>query len=155
MNTKIKIAATETEIRACYSLISELRPHLSENEFVSQILRQIQNHHYELIYLRVNKEIVAAAGYRITEYLAWGKTLYVDDLITRSTTRKCGYGSALLDWLIDKSKALSCQQFHLDSGTHRHDAHRLYLTRKLQINSFHFSNTVATLVRPNYPDSRH
>ncbi|MER2529572.1 MAG: GNAT family N-acetyltransferase [Candidatus Competibacter denitrificans] len=136
---EIRTALTEAEITACFPAMHELRPHLSEAEFVAQVQRQIQNHGYTLVYLMVGDQVVAAAGYRIAEYLAWGRILYVDDLICRSAFRKHGYGGKLLDWLLEKAEELSCAQFHLDSGVHRHDAHRLYLGRKLYISSHHFS----------------
>ncbi len=135
----IQIATTEHQITACFPAIHELRPHLSEAEFVAQVQRQMQNHGYTLVYLTVDDQVVAAAGYRIAEYLAWGRILYVDDLICRSTFRNRGYGGKLLDGLLEKARESGCTQFHLDSGVHRHDAHRLYLGRKLHISSHHFS----------------
>ncbi|MBL8258748.1 MAG: GNAT family N-acetyltransferase [Candidatus Competibacteraceae bacterium] len=140
----IRLAATEIEITACFPAIHELRPHLTEAVFVAQVQRQMQNHGYSLVCLTVENEIVAAAGYRVAEYLAWGRILYVDDLICRSAFRNRGYGGKLLDWLLEKARESGCAQFHLDSGVHRHDAHRLYLGRKLQISSHHFSKELGS-----------
>ena len=133
------VASTETEIAACYPVMHQLRPHLEENEFVSQVQRQMHKHGYTLVYIAASEQIVAAAGYRVIESLSWGRALYVDDLITLSSARKQGYGGRLLDWLMQTARELSCAQFHLDSGMHRHEAHRLYLNHALQINAHHFS----------------
>jgi GNAT superfamily N-acetyltransferase len=65
--------------------------------------------------------------------------LYVDDLVTAAAHRRAGHGGALLDWLIARARELGCAQCHLDSGVVRHDAHRLYLGRKLTITSHHFA----------------
>lgn len=138
----IYVAHTEAEIEACFPAFYELRPHLSEKHFVAQVQRQMKNHGYALVYIASQGKVVAAAGYRIAEFLAWGRTFYVDDLVTLGASRKLGYGGKLLDWLLEKAKELSCDQFHLDSGVHRHDAHRLYLGRKLQISSHHFSKAL-------------
>ena len=135
----IRVASTEKEIKACFPAFRELRPHLTQKDFVSQVQRQIENHDYVLVYSRVKDKVVAAAGYRVAEFLAWGKTFYVDDLVTLSTARKQGHGGKLLDWLIKKAQTLACDQFHLDSGVQRHDAHRLYLGRKLKISAHHFA----------------
>lgn len=135
----VQIAITESEIAACFPAMHELRPHLTENDFVSRAQRQMKNHGYVLVYVASQNEIVAVAGYRVTEFLAWGRVFYVDDLVCRSAFRERGYGGKLLDWLLEKARELSCDQFHLDSGVTRHDAHRLYLGRKLQISSHHFS----------------
>lgn len=139
---EICVALTETEIEACFSAFHELRPHLSHKDFVVQVQRQMRNHSYVLVYIATEGKVVAAAGYRVAEFLAWGRVFYVDDLITSAASRNLGYGGTLLDWLMEKAKELSCAQFHLDSGVHRHDAHRLYLSRKLQISSHHFSKEV-------------
>lgn len=136
---EICIANTDAEIAACFPAFHELRPHLSADNFVTQVQRQMQNHGYALVYMTNEGQVVAAAGYRIAEFLAWGRTFYVDDLITPNVARKKGHGGKMLDWLIHKAHELSCDQFHLDSGVHRHDAHRLYMGRKMKISSHHFS----------------
>ena len=138
----ICVAHTEAEIEACFPAFHELRLHLSEQEFVAQVQRQMKNHGYVLVYIVSQGQVVAAAGYRLVEFLGWGRVFYVDDLITMDSFRKLGYGGKLLDWLMEQAKELSCDQFHLDSGVHRHDAHRLYLNRKLQISSHHFSKAL-------------
>jgi GNAT superfamily N-acetyltransferase len=138
----IRFAQSDADILACFPAMAELRPHLTEEAFVSQVKRQMQDHGYSLVYIRNGNEVVAAAGYRVAEFLAWGKTFYLDDLITASSARQKGYGGALLDWLLSEANNLGCKQFHLDSGTHRHDAHRLYMSRKLKISSHHFSKEV-------------
>ncbi|KAB2923757.1 MAG: GNAT family N-acetyltransferase [Candidatus Contendobacter sp.] len=142
----IRVASTESEIEDCFPALHELRPHLSEHEFVARVQHQMKSHGYVLVYIASHNQIVAAAGYRVAEFLAWGRIFYVDDLISRSAFRKRGYGGMLLDWLLEKAKELSCDQFHLDSGVIRHDAHRLYLSRKLQISSHHFSKELGKSV---------
>ena len=138
----IQSAKSEPEIRACFPAFSELRPHLTEDAFVSQVARQMRNHGYTVVYILDQGQVMAAAGYRVAEFLAWGITFYLDDLITIRSARKNGYAGVLMDWLLKEAKNLGCKQFHLDSGTHRHDAHRLYMGRKLQISSHHFSKDV-------------
>ena len=136
---EIHLAETASEIASCYPVLRELRPHLTLTDLVEQVQRQMKNYGYVLVYVIAQDQVVAVAGYRVAEFLAWGRTFYVDDLVTQSDTRKHGYGGALLDWLLQQAKTLSCNQFHLDSGVTRHDAHRLYLGRKLQISSHHFA----------------
>lgn len=135
----IQIARLDAELRGCFPAFLELRPHLREETFMSQVRRQRREHGYTVAYIRTQDEVVAAAGYRLAEFLAWGKVLYVDDLVTVSAARNQGYGSALLDWLLEQAGTLGCEQLHLDSGVHRHAAHRLYMSRRLVINSYHFA----------------
>lgn len=140
----IRRLTTPAELAMCYPAIEELRPHLSEAEFLQQALRQMTQHGYQLVALFDAEAVVAVAGYRIAEYLAWGRTFYVDDLITRESARSQGHGGRLLDWLLQEARQLDCAQFHLDSGVHRHAAHRLYMSRHLQISSHHFSLPLST-----------
>src|SRR5579871_4625838 len=131
-------ATSDVEIAACYQTFKALRPHLIEKEFVSRVRRQ-QSEGYRLIYVAESKSVVAAAGYRFLEFLAWGRVLYVDDLITHPDKRGAGYGGALMDWLIAHGREKKCDELHLDSGYQRQDAHRLYLNKGLQLGCHHFS----------------
>jgi GNAT superfamily N-acetyltransferase len=138
MPKNIHYAKTATEITNCFPVLQELRPHLNKHSFVAHIKRQ-QQQGYHLIYLKEHDKVHSAAGYRILEYLAWGKILYIDDLITLSTERGKGHGKHLLTWLIQHAKEKHCDQLHLDTGHQRHAAHRLYLKAGLQITSHHLS----------------
>ncbi len=137
-SANIQIANSYEQIRLCYKVMRQLRPHLTEEEtFVQQVERQIQNG-YCLVYLEDHEGIKALAGFRFLEFLAWGKVFYIDDLVTDSETRKNGHGSKLLKWIIEQAKQAGCDQVHLDSGPQRHDAHRLYLNHRFKIIGHHF-----------------
>ena len=142
----VQYATCETSIRACYPVMAQLRPHLQEAAFMAQVQRQMANHDYRLAYLPHEGQVAAVSGFRFVENLAWGRALYVDDLVTSSSARQLGLAGQLLDHLIGLAQEAGCQQFHLDSGVQRHDAHRLYLGRKLQISSHHFSLELAALI---------
>jgi predicted GNAT family N-acyltransferase len=137
-STQILLAKKEEEIRSCYNVMHQLRPHLLEEEFVLQVQRQMQQG-YHLAYLQDSNQIKAVTGYRYLEFLAWGKVLYIDDLVSDTMTRKNGYGSTLLTWVINEAKKAHYDQVHLDSGPQRHDAHRLYLNHGFKITGHHFS----------------
>ena len=142
----VQYATCDASIRACYPVLAQLRPHLEAAAFMAQVQRQMANHDYRLAYLQHEGQVAAVSGFRFVEYLAWGKARYVDDLVTASSARKLGLAGQLLDHLIGLAQEAGCQQFHLDSGVQRHDAHRLYLGRKLQISSHHFSLELAPRV---------
>ena len=135
----IRRVSSEQDIMVCFPVFHELRPHLTEAAFVAQVQRQARDHGYSVVSLHSGDRVVAAAGYRIAEFLAWGKTFYVDDLVTASSARRQGYGGRLLDWLLERAREADCDQFHLDSGVQRFDAHRLYMSRKLAIGAHHFA----------------
>ena len=86
-----QLAETDTEILACYPVMAELRPHLPEQEFVARLRRQ-QHDGYRLVCLEEAGEVWAVAGFRLSQSLAWGKYLYVDDLVSPASVRSRGHG---------------------------------------------------------------
>lgn len=133
-----KQAITDTEIENCFDVMSQLRTHLERENFLSTI-RQMEKEGYKLAYIEDNKEVVATAGYRIYSNLFMGKHLYVDDLVTLESARSQGYGAQILGWLRNIARKENCRFFHLDSGTHRGEAHKFYFREGFTIASYHFS----------------
>lgn len=125
-------------LRACFGVFAFLRPHLSEARFIEQV-REQASEGYKVAYIQGEGEVVAAAGYRVATFLAWGRVLYIDDLITHPEKKRAGLGGALLDWLFEQGKRLGCSEVHLDTGHQRHDAHRLYLNKGFVLSSHHMS----------------
>ena len=138
MTTEIFIVDTDSDIEACFPAFKELRPHLLQGEFLPQVRRQ-QLQGYQILALRHEGIIKSAAGFRFSEFFAWGKILYIDDLTTMATARSNGFADQLMDWLIDHAKVQQCKGLHLDTGYARHNAHRLYLRKKLLLTSHHMS----------------
>jgi GNAT superfamily N-acetyltransferase len=139
MTAQVSLAKTNEDIARCYEVMSELRPHVARADFVARVKRQHEIADYDLALVTGSDgEVKAVAGFRITESLAWGKYLYVDDLVAKSDERSKGYGGTLFDWLVEHAKNNDCDQFHLDSGVHRFAAHRFYLTKRMSIESHHF-----------------
>jgi len=138
MSGQVKIAESDVEIRSCFPVMVELRPHLNEGDFLHRVQKQQSTAGYKLVFLEDEGEVRAVAGFRITECLAWDKFLYVDDLVRRSGTRSRGHGKALFDWLVEYAKESECQELHLDSGVQRFGAHRFYLQNGMEITCHHF-----------------
>ena len=134
---EIKLAEDDQEIQECYSVMAELRPHVSVEAFLPRVRKQMETAGYRLAYVR-DGEVKAVAGFRVSDCLAWGRFVYVDDLVAKSDERSKGYGGALFDWLVGHARQEGCDQFHLDSGVHRFDAHRFYLTKRMFIEAHHF-----------------
>ncbi|MGE5452299.1 MAG: GNAT family N-acetyltransferase [Acidobacteriota bacterium] len=144
MTTSILQAQSDEDILSCFAAMSALRPHLAPEGFLAQVRRQEQQGYRLLAQVMPTESgdrVVSIAGFRLCEFLAWGPILYVDDLSTLPAFRGQGHASRLLDWLIEHARANRCQALHLDSGYARHDAHRLYLNKGLQMTSHHFAIT--------------
>ena len=137
----IIIVKSEIDLHRCYPIMAQLRLSYSEEEFIVQVKKQMQAG-YQLVCVQSDGEICAVAGYRYLENLAWGKFLYVDDLITDNVQRSKGYGKYLFEWLIKEAKSNDCRELHLDSGVQRDEAHRFYKREGLVHSSHHFQITL-------------
>lgn len=135
---EIKIARTKNEIGNCYAVIKELRPHLSKEEFIAQVKRQMKNSNFQLVFLS-DDEVKAVGGIRIAEWLAGGKCLEIEDLVSKDGERSKGYGSALFDWIVDYAKQENCKEVKLVSHVKRYAAHRFYLNKRMNIIAHYFS----------------
>ncbi|MBI4784623.1 MAG: GNAT family N-acetyltransferase [Oscillatoriophycideae cyanobacterium NC_groundwater_1537_Pr4_S-0.65um_50_18] len=146
----IQLAESDAQILGCFPTVVQLRPHLNADEFVDRVRRQMLNG-YRLAFVQDKKiqgegeidavpdQTIAVAGFRISECLAWGKFLYVDELVVTEQGRSQGYGQQLLQWLMDYAEQQHCEQFHLDSGVQRFEAHRFYFRQRLSITCYHFA----------------
>jgi GNAT superfamily N-acetyltransferase len=139
---KIKIISSEEEANTCFPIMKALRPHLTQEGFINQWKRQQTQGYRIAAVVDDSEEIAALAGYRFAEFLAWGKVIYLDDLITDPSKKRNGYAGALLDWLEEQGRLSNCDTLQLDSGHQRNDAHRLYLNKGWTITSHHFSKNL-------------
>lgn len=138
--TIVKLADSEADLRRCFAVMRQLRPHFDrEDVFVAQARRQMAQERWRLAFVEDGDDVAAVAGFRLLECLATGKTLYVDDLVTREDLRSQGHGEALMRWLEETARKAGCQTFSLDSGTQRTAAHKFYFRMGMTIPSFHFA----------------
>ena len=137
--TEIRIAETDEEIECCYSVMAELRPHISREGFLPQVRRQMAASGYQLVYLSDNDEVKAVGGIRVAEWLARGKSLDIEDLVATEHDRSKGYGGKLFDWIVEHAKGNGCKEVRLVSHVTRFRAHRFYLNKGMIIGAHFFS----------------
>ena len=135
---EIRIAEGRSELEVVGSLMLQLRSGYELDGMVSQIKAQ-QERGYTVAYAEEGGRAICAAGFAIKTGLAWGKHMYIEDLVTDSERRSSGLGRAMMDWLKCHARENGCEQIHLDSGVQRFPAHRFYLREGFKIASHHFS----------------
>lgn len=138
MPIEILLATTPEEIDACYPVMAELRPHIKREDFLPLAERLCKLTGLHLAYL-TDGCIKAVAGFRISEWLAHGKYLEIEDLVSARDARSKGYGGILFDWLVDHARANECGQVRLVSNIRRLDAHRFYLNKGMSHEAHYFS----------------
>ena len=135
---EVKFLEKDADYKAVLEVLLQLRPQYSFDALSAQIDKQ-QLHHYQLVYVKSPQGVLAVAGFSVGEKLAWGKHIYIEDLVTNAKYRSRGVGQFLLDWFKTYARANNCEQIHLDSGVQRFAAHRFYLREGFNIASHHFS----------------
>ncbi|MEP1742544.1 MAG: GNAT family N-acetyltransferase [Kangiellaceae bacterium] len=135
---RISIAETDEEILSSYKVLSQLRPHISKDNFLKRVTSLVENCGYKLALLD-DSGIKAAVGYRISDWLHTGKYLEIEDLVTSVEQRSCGYGSKLFDWTLEQAKTQGCNQVRLVSGVHREAAHKFYVEKGMVWEAKYFS----------------
>jgi GNAT superfamily N-acetyltransferase len=132
----------ETELGA--RALLELRPHAAPAEALVELIdREMRPGGYRLLgsFEDGERDAAAVAGFRVGRMIAWGRYLYVDDLVTAADRRGRGHADRLIEWLYEEAARQECTQFHLDSGVgpERADAHRFYFRHRLRITAYHFA----------------
>jgi GNAT superfamily N-acetyltransferase len=126
--------------------LHELRPDLgSRAALVAKVEAQrAQGYRLAASFQDGDPDAAAVAGFRIGESLAWGRYLYVDDLVTRAALRGGGHADLVFTWVEQEAQRQGCTQLHLDSGVgpERADAHRFYFRHRLRIASYHFARVI-------------
>lgn len=136
---KIIGISTRGELLRLFPVYQELRPHLHEfNSFCEQIFAQF-NEQFRIYAAIENDSIYGCIGFREMTTTAWGKIVYIDDLITAEEFRGNGAADMLLDFAIEYAKLNDCKEIHLDTGYQRFAAHKVYLNKGFQLNCHHLA----------------
>lgn len=138
MNNRIRLAESDAEILDCYAVMAELRPHISAEEFLPRVKTLSEIAGFRLAYL-IDEDVKAVAGFRISEWLAGGKYMEIEDLVAKSGERSKGFGGELFDWLVAYAKRENCAQIKLVSHVKRFGAHKFYLEKRMIIEAHYFS----------------
>src|SRR5690606_38861758 len=113
---KLSLIDSDQDYQACFDVMRELRPHLTDAAtFAAQSRRQAEQG-YRLLAVWQGEQAKGLAGYRIQENLLYGRFLYVDDLVAASDMRRHGLGGKLIDALRDEAQRQGCAHFVLDTA---------------------------------------
>jgi GNAT superfamily N-acetyltransferase len=136
----VRMAESDADLERISGVVLQLRNAFDRERLIAQIKQQ-REAGYRIAYVESDGEIVCVAGFIVGIKLAWGKHIYVDDLVTAESHRSKGAGAKRIAWLKTHARQLGCNQLHLDSGVQRFSAHRFYLREGFNIVSHHFSIT--------------
>lgn len=133
---------SEQDYPACFDVMRELRPHLTDAAaFAAQLRRQV-GQGYRLLAAWRDGQVQGLAGYRVQENLLYGRFLYVDDLVAAADARRHGLGGRLIDALREEAQRQGCAHFVLDTGLGNALGQRFYFRHGLLAKGMHFSQSL-------------
>lgn len=121
----VRELTTESEWRAAYPVMAELRPQ-DEETFIDRMNQMHDVERYRLFALYEDDDVVTLAGVRELMTLYHGNHVWVYDLVTAESWRSEGFGAVLLGWVEQWARERGCNVIELASGLWRDEAHRFY-----------------------------
>mgnify|MGYP001386712367 CR=1 FL=1 len=95
---RVKTVEADADIERVAAVLLELRPAFDRSSLVARIKEQMAQG-YHVAYVEEAGEVLCVAGFVVGMKLAWGKHIYVDDLVTAAKQRSRGAGRMMIDWL--------------------------------------------------------
>ncbi|HYG42368.1 MAG TPA: GNAT family N-acetyltransferase [Bordetella sp.] len=138
----IRHADTQEDLRACFGVMQQLRPHLQTYEDFAQRVRRMSAERYRILSAWNGQASLAVAGYRLQENLIYGRFLYVDDLVTTVASRGRNLGARLLAELSGIAARQGCEKLVLDTGLANALAQRFYFRQGLVTGAIRFSKSI-------------
>ena len=133
---------SDQDYLACFEVMRELRPHLSDvAAFIAQVRRQAEQG-YRLLAAWQDDQLKALAGYRLQESFVYGRFLYVDDLVTALDARRHRLGGKLIDALREEAQRQGCVNFVLDTALGNALGQRFYFRQGLLAVGMHFRQSL-------------
>ena len=114
---EIASGGSESEdLREAFSILKELRPVISWEEFLTILKEASQRDEFKLFGAFSDGECVAVMGCRVLYDYVHGKHLYIDDLVVTSNKRSLGLGKVLLEKAKAHAIEHGCQSLRLCTG---------------------------------------
>lgn len=114
------------DLKRSFSVIKELRPHLSLTDFLFLYEQSHKNDGYEIVAIEEDGEILAVMGYRFLFDLVRGQHIYVDDLVSTELARSKGLGAELLKYAENVAKESGCKSLRLCTGLENERGMKFY-----------------------------
>ncbi len=126
LSLSIKELMTEDDWRKAFSVMNQLRTHLTENLYLELVRDARKTDGYRMAAIFEEEQLVAVIGFKPMITLYYGRFIRVCDLVTDQARRSKGYGEKLLAHVHQWAKENQYESVALSSGLQRTDAHRFY-----------------------------
>lgn len=143
-SAKIKFVKIQNreELEKCFPVMKELRPHLSEQEYLEIYRHAHAMDGYEILALEYEGDIAALMGYRIVYDFVRGKHIYIDDLVSTEKLRSKGLGAYLLKHAETIAHDLGCKSLRLCTGVENDRGKKFYEQNKWMLRAYAFTKKI-------------
>lgn len=139
MQIQLLSISTDSDLKRVFQIMSELRPHLTFNEYLEIYNQAKLADNYQIVAAEFDDEIVALIGFRVLSDFVRGKHLYVDDLISIEKFRSRGIGAKLLEFAKERAKEFGCKSLRLCTGIENIRATKFYESNGWSKRAFAFT----------------
>lgn len=134
---KIEHIFTKKELLKSYSLLTEVYPSLTLEEYSSELDIMLGNNYSQLIVIDEG-QIIGLTGVWIGSKLWCGKYMELDNVVVSETYRSKGIGKLLFDEANKIASAEKVSMISLDSYTTNFKAHKFFYNEGFSPKGFHF-----------------
>lgn len=128
----------KTEMLKYFSVIQELYPSLTIEEYEKDLDAMLPNNNYSQVAVFEGNDCLGISGIWIGTKLWCGKYLEIDNLVVSSKHRSKGAGKLLFEYITKKAKEEKCSMIALDSYTANFKAHKFFYNEGFGPKGFHF-----------------
>jgi GNAT superfamily N-acetyltransferase len=134
----VRELAGKTEMLNYLSVMQELYPSLTLEDYDTDLTAMIPNNKYGQVAVFDGDDCLGIAGYWIGTKLWCGKYLEIDNMVVSSKSRSQGVGKLIFNYLGEKAKEEGCSMMALDSYTANFKAHKFFYNEGFGPKGFHF-----------------
>lgn len=116
MEKRLFVVKGEADLKRCYPVMKELRPHLSFEDYLSIYKQAHASDGFEIVAIENSEGILAIMGYRFLSDYVRGRHVYVDDLVSTERARSQGLGAELLKYAEKVAAESGCKSLRLCTG---------------------------------------
>jgi len=138
METSIERLHTVQNMLPCYSLIRQLNPDITEQEYTQRLPDMVKAGYFQVVVKNKKNDIIALAGIWINTKLYSGKYLEMDNVVVDEKFRSSGLGSMLFEYAEELAHENSCNCVMVDAYKENLKAHAFYVRKGFISRGFHF-----------------
>lgn len=138
----IKELDQQGEMVKAYSLISQMYPKMSLEDFRKNVEEMSKMNNYKMVAIFDDEKMVGVSGYWLLRMLYCGRYIQLSNFVVDENSRNRGIGKMLLDHFTTMAKESGCEKIILDSYTENKQSHSLYYREGFYIRGLHFMKDV-------------